>query len=313
MPPWVTDRWGVLAILALMGAKPAVAVTAPAEAGASIPLRVATIGYRLASAGVDRCPRRAPLTGLLLHDLAAYDQRVRPSVAQQFGLTSGMGVLEVVPESPAHQAQITAGDEIIALAGVAMAALRLPPTTKDASYDRVEAFTQLLGDALARGPVKLTLRRAARTRIVVVEQHIGCAARFAVLPGETPAAWSDGSYAAVNQGLARVAGDDELAFALAHEMSHVVLGHAETKRPILAGLGIAGGQTREREREADRLGTLIALDGGFAAVNGADAFLERLVRAHGRLSLTHPSIASRLADIRGIAAGAARSQAGSSL
>lgn len=301
MPLWETQRWGALAILAFLGVS--LATPALAEADESVALRVATIGYRLASAGIGHCHRRAPLTGLLLHDLSAYDLDLRPAASERFGLTNGIGVLAVVPGSPAQQVRIKAGDEIIALADVPVPAMDLPSAGKAASHERVGAFTGLLGEALARGPVKLRLRRAGTTRTVVVPQRMGCAARFAVLPGETPAAWSDGSYAAVSQALAQKAGDDELAFALAHEMGHVVLGHAKEKRPILASLGIAGAKTREREREADRLGTLITMEAGFSP-QGAEALFDRLVSTHGHLSLTHPSVASRLAEIRRIAAGA---------
>ena len=84
-------------------------------------------------------------------------------------------------------------------------------------------------------------------------------------------------------------------------MAHVVLGHAQAKRPALASIGIAGGRTRAREREADRLGTLIMTDAGFEP-GGAEAFLRRMGDAHGRLSLSHPSLASRMAAIRATAA-----------
>jgi hypothetical protein len=271
-------------------------------AGSNLEARVATIGYRLASAGVGRCPRRAPLTGLRLHDLTAYDQHLRQGISKRFGLTDGMGVLDLVSGAPAQRAGLVAGDEIVALNDVPVATLVLPQTGKLASYDRVEAFTDVLSAALARGGAWVTVRRNGTNGRVFIPLQEGCAIQFVVLPGSTPAAWSDGRYAAVSQGLAREAGDSELAFALAHEMAHVVLGHAEAKRPPLAGLGFGGAKTRNREREADERGMLIALDAGYN-VDGAEALLQRLTSAKAGISLTHPSLVARMAAIRRVANG----------
>jgi Peptidase family M48 len=290
-------RSRALAAIASIGLWLSCTGAAPIVPAESLDLRVATIGYRLATAGAARGSRLAPQTGLLLHDLAAYDEGMRPAVAAQYGLTDGLGVMQVVAGSVAEEAGLQAQDEIVGLDETPVSALPLPSSGRAASYDRIDGFTGLLTEALAKGPAKLLIRRGESTRGIELGQRLGCAARVALLPGDSPKAWSDGRYAVVTQALVRAADDDELAFALAHEMAHVALGHAAIRRPALAGLGIAGRKTRERELEADRLGTRIMMEAGFATA-GAETFLDRLARVYGRLSLTHPSFASRITAIR---------------
>lgn len=260
----------------------------------SAQMRVATIGYRLAAANVTRCPRLIPLTGLILHDLGAYDADMRAAAKVRYGLDDGFGVLGVVSGSPADRAGLVAGDEIVGVADARIASLTLPAIGSRASYVRIEAFVDLLAARLRQGPVAVDVRRGAATRTVQLPAQSGCGAYLAVLPGMTPDAWSDSRYAVVTQGLADAAGDDELAFALAHEMSHVVLGHAAESHGIL---GLGGRRSRERESDADRLGLALMIAARYDPA-GADALLARLARAHApAISLTHPSVRSRIAAL----------------
>jgi len=160
---------------------------------------------------------------------------------------------------------------------------------------------------LANGPVALDFLRSGQRRTVTLPQKMGCAAPVVMVPGRKPDAWSDQHYAAVTQGLAQVAGDDELAFALAHEMAHVVLGHAAEPHGALVGIGIGGKRSLDRERAADHLGILMALTAGYDEA-GAEALLARFARVNAPgLSLTHPSVQARVAAIRDTAAAFAAS------
>jgi hypothetical protein len=292
-------RLGVAAVLLLSASAQSIGAVPAAPAEPLPPeLRVATIGYRLALANAQRCARTAPLTGLLLHDLSAYDEAARPQVAARYGLGDGMGVLGVVVGSAGSEAGLTAGDEIEEVAGKPLADLDLPAGGSRATYDRVEAFTKSLTAQLERGPVTLTVRRGKAVRQMILARRNGCAAAVALVPGSKPDAWSDQNYAAVTQGLARVAGDDELAFALAHEMAHIVLGHAAQRHGPLVGIGIGGERSRNREQAADRLGIVMTLAAGYDE-SGAESLLERFARTNPlALSLTHSPVRTRLAQIR---------------
>ncbi len=296
-----TLRKRLYVAIALALGQPSVAVAqdAPQYPDARSPqMRVATIGYRLASMNRQRCPRLEPLTGLLLHDLGGYDPAVRQQIASRYGL-AGVGVLGVVPGSAAADAGLRPGDDIRGLDGKPLAPVNAGPT---ASYDGIALFTDMLVQRLMHGEVALTVMRAGEPLTVTLLRRDGCAARVALLPGRKPDAWSDGRYAAVTQALAEAAGDDELGFALGHEMAHVVLGHAAEPHGALTGIGIGGKRSREREREADRRGVTMSLAAGYREA-GAERLLDRLANAHASgLSLTHPSVRARIAAIRETAA-----------
>lgn len=297
---WTKLRLAVVGSLAAGALIPAPARSAvPAVPSTTSPeMRVAAIGYRLASRNASRCARLAPLTGLLLHDRSAYPAAVRDEIAGQYGLGEGIGVLGVVTGSPADRAGLKSGDEVVGIGGTPLADMRLPAPAVAASYARIEAFVAALAQRLQQGPVAITLRDEARSRTMRIAPEFGCAAAFALVPGDKPEAWSDAHYAAVTQALARAAGDDELAFALAHEMAHVVLGHAGEPHGPLIALGIGGKRSRERERAADRLGIAMVLGAGYDPA-GAEALLARFSRASGPgFSLTHPSVQARLKAIR---------------
>jgi hypothetical protein len=85
--------------------------------------------------------------------------------------------------------------------------------------------------------------------------------------------------------------DDELAFVLAHELSHILLGHAGA---------FSGPSTRSAEVEADRLGIRIVAAAKFDPEIAAQ-FPERLARSYpavDRQAGTYPTSANRTSMIR---------------
>lgn len=126
---------------------------------------------------------------------------------------------------------------------------------------------------------------------------------------------------------------DEVAFALGHEMAHVVLGHAwdrifnETMLRAAALATSRAGQlgawlhqqgfallrsahSRDQEFAADELGFRLAQAAGFGG--GAAALLRRLANlgpepgAMGQYLASHPSAAERMARLRAISSPSAR-------
>src|SRR5439155_26586620 len=101
------------ALLSLAASPPAV----PGTALRAENQRVATVAYRLALAGKAQCPESYPLTGLLLHHLSEYDGQGRATEIANHFLDRGPGVLATVPDSPAAQAGLLAGDVLLDVNG----------------------------------------------------------------------------------------------------------------------------------------------------------------------------------------------------
>lgn len=128
--------------------------------------------------------------------------------------------------------------------------------------------------------------------------------------------------------IAQVRNQDELAFVMAHEASHHVLGHlARSRRNATAGAIILGGlaqaaganasavqqalrvgaavgarsYSKDFELEADGLGAVIAHRAGYDPVRGA-AFFQTISDPGNRFLGTHPPNAARMAHVRQIAA-----------
>lgn len=231
------------------------------------------------------------LSGLLLHDRASYSEKARRTLT---GLGNGFGVLGVVADSPADAAGLSAGDEIVALEGVPLTDWRTDLESTGATYARVEAFTATLSKTLSNGSAHLRIVHVGQERDVVLAQQSGCDVAFALLPGRKPDAWTDGRYVAVSSGLTELVGDDALAFAMAHELAHVALGHAkEAERPF-AAFGIGAGHLRQEESQADLIGLRFAQTAGYGVSGGALLFKALSERAPLRWGFTHPSNNARV-------------------
>lgn len=248
--------------------------------------RLGSIGYRLATANADRCAKAEMLTGLILHDVGGYDAEVRARVARAHGLTAGFGVLRLIPGSSGERAGLRAGDEIVGVNGSDSTAFAPGLIARRASPDRTERFTDLLAAELEKGPATLTVRRGDENVAVSLEGERGCGGRFVAVPGEELNAWADGRYVAVTARMMRFAADDhELAFVVAHEMAHNILGHEDVH---------AAAHGKAAEAEADALGVELLARAGFDLTAPA-RFLQRSARLQWlSLNLSHPGNGARI-------------------
>ncbi|MEZ0243933.1 MAG: M48 family metalloprotease [Sphingomonas sp.] len=240
--------------------------------------RVATMGYALAIAGRDLCPIKGPVTGLLLHHLAEYLPADRPAMIAA-GLDRGPGVLAVVPGSPADAAGLIAGDVLLAVDGASFPS----PTAIAAIGDdkvwrpKAEASEAMLLDRLRTGPVMLSVLRNGQPLSLSLGSVNGCALRIRLARSSQKGAYTVRGYVVVTTAaLALAANDDELAFVIAHELAHIVLGHTRLldsegvpRRGLLRGAGKSGRIVRQTEEEADQLGGRIMLAAGYDPGRGA--------------------------------------------
>ncbi|MCW3845620.1 M48 family metallopeptidase [Sphingomonas sp. LB-2] len=274
-------------------------------------LRVLTIGYRLALAGKPLCPIQGPVTGLLLHHLAEYRAADRPAMIAA-GLGRGPGVLAIVAGSPAEAAGLRPGDVLLAADGTPFASPATIAVSTDPEIWRplAEASEAMLLDRLAHGPVTLNILRGGETLTLTLASTPGCALRIRLArSGQKDAFTVRGHVVVTTATLALAANDDELAFVIAHELAHIVLGHTRRlqaanvpRTGVMRGVGRKGRIVRETEEEADQLGGRIMLAAGYDP--GRGALILRRLGSGPRLGLfeTHASDGDRIKAMQALGA-----------
>jgi hypothetical protein len=250
-------------------------------------MHIATIGYRLNAANANRCAQPRMLTGMLLHDLSQYDPGVRLAVGRAFSLGSGFGIIQIVPGSAAERAGLHIDDEIIAVRGVSVE----DPTgvsRSGKSYRRMDRFAAFLQSTLQTGATELLIRRNGAVSRIMLQGEAGCGGELSLLNSNEKNAWSDGTHVAVTTGMLQLAhSDDEVAFVVAHEMAHNMLGHSSSGTSQIFG-------ARRSEIAADQMAVGLMTYAGYRPQSGV-SFLETARRRYWwSISLDHPGFGSRI-------------------
>ncbi|HEU0044517.1 M48 family metallopeptidase [Sphingomonas sp.] len=275
--------------------------------------RVAETAYRLAVGGVARCPAKTHVLGLTLQHLGQFGLADRQAAATLYNLDRGPGILVVVPGGPAARAGVRAGDVLVAIEGVMVPAEPLLDQAHDQSRarERADRISDLLDTAAADGTVALTLWRPAGEVTLPVAAVHACPSRVHLARSKQLNAFADGTHVLLTTRLLTLTrDDDELAFVIAHEMAHNILGHAAKMRAVkqekrgLAALLARPALTRRIEREADLLAADLLLDSGYT-VDGAAGVLHALDSGFGGPAVLadHDSIEDRAAALQAHAAG----------
>jgi predicted Zn-dependent protease len=166
------------------------------------------------------------------------------------------------------------------------------------------ATLALIDEAIAKGPVQLTIRQGAETKLVVVKPVTACPFDGEVLPSAALGASADGRLISITSALAGFAvSDDELSVLLGHELAHNILKHPQRLKlddwtgRLASGLGLDAPQILASEREADKVGLFLAARAGYD-VSIAPSLWSRLARRYGPsayVTFTHPGAAERTA------------------
>jgi Zn-dependent protease with chaperone function len=214
---------------------------------------VGTIGYRLARDGVALCPASiVPLAGMRVHTLGQYAKAVRADAKTLFGLGDYPAILTLSNDGAAARAGMMAGDWIISINGADL--------SSGPGYAGVERFDAALEAALVKPPARIVIERAGQRRMIDLTGIAGCASRVELIPGRKLNAVADGMFVQLTTGVMQEArDDDELAFIIAHEMAHNILGH----RKRLDQIGRSAANVRAAEIEADRLGLRLMHKAGY--------------------------------------------------
>jgi beta-barrel assembly-enhancing protease len=264
--------------------------------------RIATIGYRLATADLALCGRQQWLPGFVVQDLSQYGRSQRAAAIRIYGLDRGPGVLVLAAGGPGERAGLRRDDTLVALDGVPLRG----PAPGAAASSPFDQLLDAIDQAFADGRADLRVQRGAERIEVTVAAARGCASRFELVGGGGLRAWSDGRSVKVTIGLALYASDDaELAAVLAHEFAHNILGHqarldaARAARGLFGNFGRSARLIRDTEAEADRFSIYLLDRAGYdpeAAVRFWTRFGPRGLRLPGD-DPTHPGWRQRVASL----------------
>lgn len=197
---------------------------------------------------------------------------------------SGATVLYAIPGSPADLAGVRKGDVVLSSNGVLLrqgfrkSQFFVDPAERDGEFH-----------------LRLVVRRGAARQNIQISPVEICDIEVGLTLSATTAAWARSNKVTVSGAMLKfAASDDELAFAIAHEVSHIILGHsASSFGRVSAGL----------EREADHVGLYIMARAGYDAPRGIH-LLERLAKAFPWWDDgTQPSLSARYDVIAKVATG----------
>lgn len=301
--------WGLASPAPAARAQDDIDKIAGLEALRSQDLRVATIAFRLVTAGLDLCDRHSSQLGFVLHDANQYSASLRDLAARHFGFREGPSISAIVPGGPASAAGLQADDALVAINGIKLA------TTEGgggrASYDGMARVMGVIDRALAQGPLVLMVRRGDRTFDAKVTPVPACASEVQLIPSGRMNALADGRYVQVTSAIVDfVASDDELAVVIGHELAHNILGHRAKLDVAGVGSGLSSkfgkkaARIRATEIEADRLGLRLVARAGYD-VQAAPAFWRRFGKEHGQgifADATHPGWRDRAAMLQQVIA-----------
>jgi len=253
-------------------------------------MRLSAIAYRIGAASAPMCSHKEVASGLILHDLTQYDPEVRSAVSSAFSLGDGFGVLQVIPGSVADNAGFRVDDEIIRVNNIKVDDPAVANVHK--SYDRTDRFLAMLSGTLSTGPADLVVRRKGQLLHLQLRGQSSCGGGLILTNSSELNAWSDGSHVVITTGMAALAdSQDEIAFVIAHEMAHNILGHSTEKARGIFG-GIA--QTKQEEMEADSFAVTLMHEAGYDPEGGI-SFLHKVSRRlWWAISLDHPGFGRRI-------------------
>ena len=236
--------------------------------------RLQAIAWRIAKSNASLCPDPHAAVGLLALDARSF--RDPAAVRTALGLAGELAIGAVAKGSPAELGGVKAGDELLAIEGIDLAALPYVPAN---SFARQVALTSRIDGQMAEhGALALTLRTpgSVNTRHVALNGEQVCRSSFELLTGGDQAA-ADGTRVVISRRfLAGAPSDDEAAFVIGHELAHNILRH----RALLDKLGRTPENYRQTERAADRLGLWLMANAGYDTATAA-TFMQRWAKRRG--------------------------------
>jgi hypothetical protein len=264
-------------------------------------MKVADIGWRLASANAALCDRVEAGTGMQLHTLDQFDPESREAARRHFGFASEVAIEGVVPGSPADAAGLKADDSLVRVGSILISGI----AGKPASTDRLVAAQLAIAALPPQDAMEIeVIRKGAPIRVTLHPVPI-CKSRFEMRIADDWGASADGTMVQIGSRFVEEYPENQLASVMAHEFAHNVMRHREKLEArgvdygMLAGLGRNVKYFRQTELQADLLSVYLLANASYP-VRAAIDFWKRFgpSNAGGILrSRSHPAWRDRVATI----------------
>ena len=193
--------------------------------------RLDTVAFRIRTANQSFCKNWVSAQiGLYAATPRSLPRKFQAYTAEALGLHwIRATVISVVEGSPAANAGIVNGDELVSFNGEPV------PTTGTMGW--MGGFLKFNGER----PVTVVFRRDDAEQTLVVNPVIGCAIPIELVVNTDINAFTDYKKIVIHSAMLRVSRTDaELALIVGHELGHVLMGHYQ-KRTVNAFIGEVGG------------------------------------------------------------------------
>ena len=241
--------------------------------------RVSRIFHRIVVSNSQMCTQTRAEYGFSVKALTRNANRVQRALqTEAYHLKKQPTVTFVIPSSAADKAGVRLGDAVVSVNSVSW--------SKSPSN---EAFVKHLAHAMHSDHLRLGILHNGKERRVYLHAQKACDVRFVLSRSPEHLAWAKRREIVLQSGLLTLLKrDDELAFIMAHELAHILLGHTLPGKEK----ELKNQKTRTiMEKQADALGIQLIANAGFdpkaseAAIRSIDLIdsgpITRLLDYHG--------------------------------
>lgn len=228
-------------------------------------MELATIGWRLVSGNAALCDRREPGLGIQLHTLDQFEGSARAGAERHFKFATPVAIEGVVPGSPADRAGLRADDSLVRAGSVDIASIQGKP----GSTDRLVAAQLALAALPADKPVQVDVLRGGKPLRFTVTSIPTCKSRFELRLASDFRASADGTMVQISSSFLETYPEQQVAAAVAHELSHNILHHRDRLEArgvsfgMLSGFGSSVKYFRQTEIQADLLSVYLLANAGY--------------------------------------------------
>jgi beta-barrel assembly-enhancing protease len=279
-------------------------------------LRIKRVAQPILESAIELCKDKTRYdSGATFTSMGAYGKDFEPVVTKYLGIAGNeLGLLHVVPGSPADKAGLKRGDRLISVNGFVI------PNTKEAATELGKRAQEWFKkpDPVVSVYARKSADGSWQTAQAVVTPVKACDFPAFLVMQESLNAYADGKAIAIFRGMLRFANDNELSIVIGHELAHNFMGHIEagqrnnvlgTIAEIIAasrgvptqgalGAAIALAYSPAFESEADYVGLYVLARAGIE-IKDAPKFWRRMAAANpGGISqrgmiASHPATSTR--------------------